>query len=104
MKSENGGMTYFTNRSRRDTTRMIVTFYVVGALLNGPALLRTAERLEHGGVAQRALVSVVRPLASLSRSLYLDRFRIGAEWIAERWYGDVRPSPSAAQPAGDSAG
>jgi len=67
---------------------MVAVFYVAAALLNGEAILRTAERLEHGGTAQRSLVAVARPLAGLSRSLRLNWLRETAERLAQRWLAE----------------
>lgn len=83
-------------RPRDDVARMVAAFYVAAALLNGPAILRTAERLEHGGAAQRSLVAVARPLARLSAGLHLDRPRVAVERLAELWFAE----PDAGRPSG----
>lgn len=85
-------------RTRRDAARTVAVFYLAAALLNGPAILRTAERLEHGGVAQQFLVAVVGPLARISRGLGVDRLRAAAERLADCWFAEFHP----ATPAGSA--
>ncbi|MCX7819522.1 MAG: hypothetical protein N2652_10025 [Kiritimatiellae bacterium] len=77
-----------TGRSRRDVVRLVLAFYLAAALLNGRAVLRTAERMEHGGAAQRLWLAAVRPLAAASTTLRIDRFRDALERFAERWYAE----------------
>ncbi len=85
-------------RPRSDAVRMVAAFYVAAALLNGPAILRTAERLEHGAAAQRMLVAVAKPLAGLSHGLGADRLRAAVERLADRWFDEPHVTPAGSLP------
>ena len=61
----------------------VIVFFVVAALLNGPALHRDAQLMKFGWSRDLAL-RFTAPLAQISRALYLDRPRQGIETWADR--------------------
>jgi hypothetical protein len=69
--------------SRRRTHRGVVLFYTLALLLNGGALERTVERLPYGA-ARRFWLSIVSPVATLSRATNLDAPR---QWIEHSIHG-----------------
>ena len=60
---------------------IVAVFYVVATLLNGEALLREAELMKYGRVHDLC-VALARPVAAITRTLYLGRPRA---WL-ERWF------------------
>lgn len=79
----------------RSTTVLGVTALSLSALFSSEDLARTAARLPYGA-RRTAALAAVRPVASLSHSLYLDR---PARWLAARVHPDA-PLPPEVPPAG----
>lgn len=67
-------------RSRPPVHAAVAVFFVVAALLNGPALHRDAQLMKFGRGRDLAL-RFTAPLAKVSHTLYLDRPR---QWL-ESW-------------------
>lgn len=59
----------------------LAIFYVVATLLNGEALLREAELMKYGRTRD-VCVALARPVATVTRTLYLGRPRAALE----RWF------------------
>lgn len=75
----------------------IVIFYVIGGLLNGGSLLRTAEGMEYGSRRREVCVALARPVAAAARVTGLDRSRRWIESMADRWMPGGAAAPPAAR-------
>lgn len=60
-------------------------FFLVMLLLNAPAMLDSAEKMQFDAPARKPAIAILKPIANISHSLFLDKVRTGAQSLERKY-------------------